>query len=209
MSSILVSRPVVLSLLAGFILGGMALFIVHFISVETDETHYHANFALYVEGERDEFDSFTFYDEVQSCGSDDGHDHTHVDARAHMHDATNHVIHIHNDAVTWGHFFANLGYTLGDDVVVTDDGVFADSEDNQLTFLLNGEPVTQVTNQLIGDEDVLLVNYGKESADELTQRHEAIPRDAAQHNADDDPANCGGGHELTVFERAQRALGIR
>jgi hypothetical protein len=88
-------------------------------------THYHANFALYINGQRDEFKSFTFYEEVQSCA---GHDTNNPKIRVHLHDQKNDVVHVHDAAVTWGHFFANLGYSLGDTFIKTDAGYDAISK---------------------------------------------------------------------------------
>ena len=101
-----------------FLLGALWLFAVRFVLLDRDAVHYHANFAVYVEGERLPFDNFTFYEEVQSCGGDDVNN---PKIRVHMHDRISNVVHVHDNAATWGHFFANLGYANGDTVFKTDE----------------------------------------------------------------------------------------
>ncbi len=168
--------------------------------------HYHANFALYINGSKDEFKSFTFYEEVAAC---DANSQDNPKVRTHMHDQKNHLIHVHDGGVTWGQFFANLGYTLGDDLVQTDNGIYITGDDgNKLSFVLNGNPTTTIANQHINSEDTLLINYGKDNQATLDKRYGGITRDAGQANLTKDPAACSGGHEFTFWSRLTQALGI-
>lgn len=199
-------RKVAIAALVGFMLGVVWLTAMRFIGYQSDDVHYHANFALYIDDKRDTFDSFTFYEEVQSCGSDEENNPKN---RVHMHDEVNHVVHVHEPAVTWGHFFANLGYTLGDTVVKTDDGTFVDgASGKKLTFTLNGDEVTTVANEVIRNEDVLLINYGKDTEKVLQKRYNDITKDAAEYNRRNDPSSCTGGKELTFTERLKKAVNI-
>ena len=83
------------------VIGVFVAFALRFATVDAVVTHYHANFALYVNGVRDEFKSPTFYEEISSCTT------THHDdpkSRTHMHGSEFDTIHVHDDGVTWGHF---------------------------------------------------------------------------------------------------------
>jgi hypothetical protein len=192
--------------IAGFLVGLISLVAFRLITYKSPNVHYHANFALYINGEKDEFDSFTFYEEVQACVGDAINN---PKSRVHMHNFENHAVHVHAAGVTWGHFFANLGYALGNNVVRTDKGVFVDSSnDNQLRFLLNGEYVTDIANRVIGNEDVLLIDYGRDTNSELNNRFDSIPRDAGSMNEKFDPGGCAGDEELNFWERLERAIGI-
>ncbi len=197
------NKKTLIPIALGFLLGFLLLFALHFIRAESHGVHYHANFALYINGERSEFDNFSYYEEIQACLPANG---VRPESRVHMHDFVNHVVHVHDDGATWGHFFANLGYTLGNNTIITRDGVFVDGEDGSLTFLLNGQPTLSVANQSIKDSDVLLINYGNETTDELQQRYENIPTDAPTYNEKHDPSACAGEQELTISERIRRAL---
>ena len=199
-------NPKLLFLVLGFILGLIALSAVHFVNLESDETHYHANFALHVNGVRDEFKSFAFYEEVQECSLNDKNN---VKARVHMHDQKNNLIHVHDNGVTWGQFFANLGYTLGNKAISTDKGTFVDgANDTKLTFILNGEPTTNIENKVINSEDALLINFGNESSDALKQKYNSIEKDAKEHNAEDDPVTCSGGATLSFTSRLKKSFGL-
>jgi hypothetical protein len=202
-----IDKRLALAVLAGYLLGVFWLVAVRFVMYKSDTVHYHANFALYINGQRDEFKNFTFYEEVQSCGSDEKNN---PKTRVHMHDSVNHVAHVHEPGVTWGHFFANLDYALGDSLVKTDDGVFVDDQNgNKLTFTLNGKEVGGIANRHISSEDTLLINYGKDSADILKQRYDGITKDAAEFNRRNDPSSCSGNKELTFGERLKQAIGIQ
>ncbi|MBI3624432.1 hypothetical protein HY218_02245, partial [Candidatus Saccharibacteria bacterium] len=186
------------------LLGGLIVAGLHYATFKNDSVHYHANFALYVNGQRDEFKSFSFYEEVQACSSDDKND---PKARVHMHDQNSGLVHVHAKAVTWSQLFANLGYSLGDKVLTTDSGVYIDGQDgSRLTFILNGRSETVLANRVINSEDRLLINYGKDDQATLQQRYDRVPSDAHQANTEHDPASCRGSTELTTWQRLKKAF---
>jgi hypothetical protein len=188
------------------LLGVLLAFSIRFIFVDAVVTHHHANFALYVNGQRDEFSSFTFYEEVASCSSEN---HNDPKARIHMHNQTNDVIHVHAAGATWGDFFANLGYTLGNKVLVRDDGIYTDAVDgNQLIFILNGERVSSIANRAVESKDRLLIDYGKTTDSELNARAEAVADNAGEYNTKPDPASCSGAENEKLSDRFWRTLGI-
>lgn len=190
----------------GLVVGALLMVGIRFVTLQDDSVHYHANFGLYVNGIRDEFKNFTFYEEIQSC---EQHESDNPKTLVHMHDNNNHVIHVHAHSVTWGQFFANLGYGLTDKALTTDKGTFVDGTNgNHLTFLLNGQPVDEVTNRLIVSRDVLLVSYGSNDQETLKKQYESIPEDAQKFNEAKDPNSCSGSEELTFSTRLKEALGI-
>ncbi len=181
------------------------LFTIRVITAKTDAVHYHANFGLYVNGVRDEFNGPGFYEEVQACSTDHQDD---PKSRVHMHGEENNIVHVHDHAVTWGAFFANLGYTLGDSVLVTTKDTFVDGADgNKLNFLLNGQLVDTVADRVVGNEDVLLIDYGKADQATLQKDYNSIPHTAHQENQEKDPASCGGASaHLTLTQKIKHAL---
>lgn len=191
----------------GLVLAIVLTTALRFALAKDTSVHYHANFALYINGKQDEFKSFTFYEEVAACNS---HDADNPKVRVHMHDNKAHLVHVHAGGVTWGQFFENLGYTLGDNLISTDNGVYITGDDgNKLTFTLNGEEVDALANKVIHSEDVLLINYGKDDDGTLKQRYDAIPRDAHQANVTKDPSACSGGNEFTFWNRLKQAIGFQ
>lgn len=199
-----ISKRNIAWLFGGLLLGALIVVLAHFFTIKQSSVHYHANFGLFVNGKRDEFKSFTFYEEVASCGSNDV---MNPKIRTHMHNNVNYVVHVHDAAATWGHFFANLGYTLGDTVLKTDDGVFVDGVDGKkLSFLVNGKPVQAIANKTIGDEDVVLISYGNENDAGLQKQYKSIISNAKEYDETADPAACSGAKPLTFWQKLQQSV---
>lgn len=194
-------------LLIGMILALLGMGVVRFATYKVDATHYHANFGLYINGQRDEFKNFTFYEEVQSCGL---HGSDNVKSRAHMHEQKNGLIHVHAEGVTWSQFFTNLGYTLDNDLIKTDNGVFIkDKAGNKLSFVLNGKSLTTIASRVIKSEDRLLINYGKEDESQIDKHYNSVATGAREANTRKDPASCSGSQEVTLVERLKYAVGLK
>lgn len=185
------------------LLGALIVLGIRFVTFQLDSTHYHANFGLFISSQQDEFKNFTFYEEVQACGL---HDDNNVKAKAHMHDQSAGLIHVHDKGVTWGQFFANLGYSLGDKAVTTDQAVYVDGQNgNRLSFTLNGDVVRNIANTVIKSNDVLLVNYGSDDDATIKKRFVQIPRSAGNANTKQDPASCSGSADAPTFSQRLRA----
>jgi hypothetical protein len=202
----LLTLPYWAFLIVGAVVGIIGFVGVRMATLKTDQVHYHANFALYVNGVRDEFKSPLFYEEVQSCTMDSAND---PKVRAHMHDQNNHVVHVHAKVVTWGDFFANIGYTLGNTMLKTEQGGFVSGQDgNALSFMLNGQKIDAIANRVIGDRDRLLVSYGHEDQTALQKQFASVESDALEHDQGSDPATCKGSEPLSFTTRLKKVLGI-
>ncbi len=190
-----------------FLLGIIAAFGIRFIFVDKPEaTHYHANFAVYVNDKREEFKEFTFYEEIQACSPKNSDNPR---SRVHMHSQKNSEVHVHDQAATWGHFFANLDYGLTNDLLETQDGVYQDGVDGKkLTFILNGKKVDDIYNRTIGNEDTLLINYGSNDEKIINERFAQIAKTAEALNETQDPAACAGSQSESLMDRFKRTLGI-
>jgi len=199
-----IHKKLLLGLCVGFLVGALTIIAAHFFTIKQTAVHYHANFGLFVNGTRDEFKNFTFYEEVASCG---GNNAKNPKIRTHMHDNKNYVVHVHDAGATWGHFFSNLGYTLGDSVLKTDAGVFVDGQTSKkLTFLVNGKPVQTLANKTIGDEDVVLISYGDENDAALQKQFQTITQDAKKFDETADPAACSGAKPLSFWDKLQQSV---
>ncbi len=193
-------------LLIGLLLGALLTTAIRFALAKDTTVHHHANFALYINGQKDDFKSFAFYEEVAAC---DASSLTNPRVRTHLHDSNSSLIHVHDGGVTWGQFFENISYGLGNDFVKTGDGIYVDGQNgNTLTFTLNGKDTNIIANEVINSEDVLLINYGSDSSGTLKDRYDQIPRDAGKANVTKDPSACAGGHEFTFTNRLKEAIGL-
>ena len=178
---------------AGLMLGAVAILGIRFFSYQPETVHYHANFAVYVNGRQELFKGMQYYEETaaKSCTLEVAKD---AAERAHMHDNVNSVVHVEDHLVTWGHFFQNLGYGIGDNYLKTADQVYLSDDQNHLTFILNGKKVNNIANTIIGDQDKLLVSYGTDSGDQLQKQYDGIQNKAKKYDEQQDPASCSGSH---------------
>lgn len=195
------------SLLAGALLG-VLLFLAARLAVAGPEAppHFHANFAVFVEGRRLDFSGGQYSEEVASCRLTG--QALQPQERVHLHNRDPDVVHVHHEGVTWGHLFANLGFGLGGSYLVTNDGrILADGAGKTLKFVVNGRPETSVHNVLIASGDRLLVSYGMEtSAEVIARQFAAVASDAPQFNERPDPAGCSGAVEPTFWDRLRHAV---
>lgn len=198
-------RGRLLFLVLGILIGVLALLLIRFITYAPEHTHYHANFAAYINGQREDFKGAQYYQEVKVCDLEG----TSPQARTHMHDGKAGVVHVHDNAVTWGQFFENIGWIVGPDFVRTPDKLYVADDTNKLNIILNEDDLTDlstITNEVIGDKDRLLISYGPADAATLEKQFSSVGKDAAEYNAKQDPASCGGNGTPSFDERIRNLL---
>ena len=128
-----------------------------------------------------------------------------------MHEGIHDVVHVHHEGSTWGHFFQNIGFALGDDFFITDRGdrYFADGA-SQPKFVLDGLRVPSVFNRVIESEDRLLISFGSESFDEILETQFAdIPSTANVFNQfHQDVGGCSASEPTpeTTGQKVRRAF---
>ena len=183
-----------------------------FVTPDELPPHYHADFAIFIYGQRLDLDNPGYYEEEGSCQEVSRDDPR---SRAHLHQPDPGVVHVHDQAVTWGHFLTNLGFELSDDSLKTrsntySDGVLTNNEGQpyQLRFYLNGSFVNYLTDRVIGDEDVLIIDYSNQTEEEIISQRAKIEIKAALANQLDDPAGCfgSGNSEFGPQQRFKKAL---
>ena len=196
------------ALWVGIALGVLGLGVVRFWWVPPPEaTHFHANWAIFIDGERFDLSDQRYMEEVSSCYTVEGE--VTPQSRVHMHEGNHDAVHIHHLGATWGHLAGNLGIGLGEGYLILDDGTrIFDGEDGRFTYILNGRALTSVHNELIASEDRLLISYGSESLDALGKdRFGQVAATAGEYNMREDPATCSGSSEpLGVWDRIKLAF---
>ena len=186
---------------AGILIGALIILTIRFVNYKPEnQIHYHANFAVFINGEREQFKGMQYYEETEasSCTVE------HVDSpleRAHMHGNVNDVVHIEDDLVTWGHFMQNLGWGMGDDYIKTAENIYSNNKQGKVVFVLNGEQVDKVSDRIIQDKDKLLISYGEATNDELQNEYKMIPETAIQYNTSQDPAGCGANKKIKATDK--------
>lgn len=187
---------------SGLLLGALIILGIRFFTYEPAHTHYHANFAVYINGQREEFKSPQYYQEVATCSVKGT---IQPAQRAHMHDNINDVIHVHDDAVTWSQFFENLGWYLGPNFIQDNTGkMYVADDTNKLNIELNGQNYTDLTpmsNVVIKDQDRMLISFGNIDSSTLASEYKSVPATAHHYDVSQDPASCQGHEKLTISDR--------
>ncbi len=196
-----------LTAILSFVTGCLLILAIRFIDYKPAQAiHYHANFAVYINGQREVFKGPIYYEETAACSAEDKMTPA---ERVHMHDNVNDVIHVHDRAVTWGDFFTNLGWFVGPNYIETLDNIYVNNDDAKLSIILNGQDLTGITgiaNKIIGDRDRLLVSYGSEDASQLSSEFKSVASSAKQEDESKDPASCGGQAKPTFTTRFKHLL---
>lgn len=189
----------------GLVLASVVILGIRFVTYSVKHTHYHANFAVYINGKREEFKASHYYEEIAACSVNGP---IQPAQRAHMHDEINSVLHVHDDGVTWQQFFNNIGWTLGPNFIQDDaHNLYLEDDTNKLNVVLNDQNLTDLTNianQTIKDEDRLLISFGTIDDKTLDREYKSVPATAHQYDISKDPASCGAHMDhVTTADRLQ------
>ena len=192
-------------LVLGLAVGALVILGIRYFRYMPDTVHYHANFAVFVNGQQEQFKGPRYYEETDIAAASTCTVGTaeNPNERAHMHDNINNVVHVEDHLVTWGNFFQNLRWGIGSDYLATADRVLTPDANNTLVFMLNGKKVDDISNMIIGDQDKLLVSYGPNSSNQLKQEYGSIKNNALKYDQEQDPASCSGHKNVTAQERLQ------
>lgn len=176
----------------GVIFGALTVLGIRFVTYAAPfETHYHANFAVYVDGKQEQFSNPLLYEEISECSIST---EKKPGERAHLHENIKDVVHVEDSAVTWGNFFQNINWNVSDKYLDTSEDLLVNTETKKVAYVLNGEEVSNITNKVIGDKDRLLVSYGTATKDEINKQFSTVASSAEKYNVTKDPASCSGGH---------------
>jgi hypothetical protein len=194
------------TLFLGGLLGMLALGAVRFAFAPLRHaTHYHANWAVFVDGQRLDLSGDAFMEDVAACrASDVG---ILPEARIHMHENDHDLVHVHHEGATWGALMANLGMNLGPAYLVLADGThLAAGDGRQLVFVIDGLRVPEVHNRVVRSGDRLLISYTTDPAAAEAAEFAQVADDAERYNDLQDPASCAGHGELSPLQRLRLAF---
>jgi len=134
--------------------------------------HEHADFALFLNGERfdfslDEFMSITpctakanfLIPVAQAHGLE-------LDEAIDLHDRDGNTVHVHQPGVAWHDFFESLKMGFENNLFVDAEGVQYKSDDaHEFRFIVNGERVDTLADREIRNLDQVLISYGSKDED--------------------------------------------
>lgn len=136
----------------------LAVFLTAYFLPRPYEVHYHANFAVYMDGQKVNFSKPEYMEEVSRCNVTSD---VRPEDRIHLHNNDGDTVHVHMAAATWGDLFSNLEWNFGSGYLVDASGkITLSGSGKNLIFILNGKPVQNPNNRSVKSEDQLLVWYG-------------------------------------------------
>ncbi len=190
----------------GVLIGVAGLLGLRFATYQKPHIHYHANFAVFINGQREEFTSPIYYTD----GGCTGYGVMTPVMRAHMHDRVNNVVHVEDTAVTWGQFFENMWWSLGPDFIQKSDGTMYKADvTNKLHVYSNGHDYTasdSLANMAIKDTDRVLISFGNDDKQALDKQYQSVGTTAAKYDTTADPATCSGSHQTTTKDKLNHLL---
>ena len=131
--------------------------------------HWHADFALYIRGERYDFSQERFISDEED----------ELTENVHIHNPRHNVVHVHREGTTWREFFHSLGFELTDRCITTPEGGhYCTSDMERLSFVLNGAKLERLAFQDITDIDRALISFGSETDEELLAQYELVTDEA-------------------------------
>jgi hypothetical protein len=156
-----------------------------------DDVHFHANFAVFLQGKLVDMSDKSYMEELQTCLKPTKEQSPRD--RAHQHEGVGGLIHVHAPGVTWGHFFANIGWNFGEGYIVDRASVFYKTQKEfKVRYILNGALVFDPFNQPIFSKDRLLIDYSRDIDAVVLERYKRVPTSADEANSKQDPATCHG-----------------
>lgn len=154
------SKKKVIISLAIILICAVGLFSIYVLNQEQDkETHYHADFKVYVEGEFYNFSQEEFMSTPENIQS----------RNVHLHDDNGKIIHYHAEGITLENFFSSIGINFTSSCIEVDQVEYCSDGEKQLVMIVNGE-ITPLNPQYIAkDLDRILIAHVslEENATEL------------------------------------------
>jgi hypothetical protein len=194
------SKRTIVAGLCGLLIGALTILGIRFVTYRQELVHYHANFAVYINGKQQAFNSLMYY-------LDGGCTMSNMmtpEGRAHLVKGIDGVVHVQDHAVTWGQFFENLGWYVGDDFIKTNDDFYTTTGDSTLHLIINGQDYTglgSITNTVIRDKDRVLLSYGNESRATVDAQYKSVPNTAAKYDGMRSTSACGHMAKITTGYR--------
>lgn len=133
------------------------------------EVHYHADFALYINGQRFDFVQEKYMSTENKTLSN----------FAHLHDLNGNIIHKHASGITLEFFLETVDMKLNDTCFILDDGAsYCNERNKKLKMYVDGKRNDKFADYDLQDEDRILVSYGDESEEEIQAQIQSVTEEA-------------------------------
>ena len=147
-------------------------------AMNPDPNHTHADFALFIEGERMDFSDAKYMSHGDNYDKEEHEAHGHQHDYLHLHDGVDHLIHRHKSGLSVGEFFGSLGMQFTSLCMTDDTGrsVCRDGSKRWRLFI-NGEERAYNPNYVFKDMDQVLFTFGSDDA-QIAEQIKAMTNDA-------------------------------
>ena len=120
------------------------------------DEHEHASLLVRIFGDKFDFDSPAY--QIKSSW-------------IHFEDSDGTTIHRHSSGVTLDYLFANIGIGIDNECYKFPDGrQFCTNEDYSLKYFINHEPVKDINDYVLEDDDRILITYGSETPEQIEEQ---------------------------------------
>ncbi len=130
--------------------------------------HWHADFALYIDGVRYDFNQEKFFSTETEL----------INANVHIHAPRVNVVHVHRSLTSWDEFFRSITFELSDKTTAggtigantclkTPEGELCEGNGKTFKFIVNGVKVDGIALTDVTDLDRVLVSFGNESLEDV------------------------------------------
>lgn len=173
-------------------------------TVPTTPVHYHANFAIFIDGKQVDFTKPSLM-HIKPCTNDES-ESSEPEENVHLHDQVGNVVHLHAAGISWRTFFHSIKFDLN-----------SFTNEKELSVYSKGEKVSPgYLDQEIQKQDQVLFHIASESAaakiaddSNLIKESEAVGTSAAEYDAGKGGAEkCGVIGNRTLFQRFKLAFGL-
>ena len=130
---------------------------------EIGSVHYHADIAIFVNGEKIDLSQQKYQLKSQ---------HVHVE------DGIGDTVHVHAKGIRLGHFLTSIGFKLTGNCIETDSGNFCNDGKSSVKFYVNGKQNYEMAEHEINDLDRLLISYGNQSEEDIEKQIEMVTKAA-------------------------------
>ncbi len=165
--------------------------IVFSVSDLRQEVHWHADFAVFINGMQINFD------EKHHITTEKFH----VDEYVHIHDPFYGVVQFHREKTKREKFFKTLGWELSERCFISDSEEYCSNGSDKLNFYVNGVQIDSITFLEISDLQRVLISYGSQLNAGLIQELGAVGTEACilselcidrMPEIDEHPEPCSG-----------------
>lgn len=179
----------IIVVLALLLVAGVSIWFATQLERVRGTTHYHANIAFHMEGKLLDLTAEKYMQDVVACHAGESKS---APERVHFHEGNDKVVHVHHDGVTWQHFMLNLGFNMGLNYFIFDDGrILRNEGDNRMVYVVNGTFYKVIQNVEIYSKDRMLIYYGSLAEAEIMEIYESeVLNNAEEFNNKYDPGAC-------------------